>query len=138
MVFNGRNFCWSFLIFGAVNVGVLFALAETRKSEQNVPSISDVGQNQPPPAFRTNAFALPLRNSHRDLVAAPPSQLASELANAKLPSRSGKEYSLPGLDKVSLLTQRRFHPSDFHDLTTPGLNRGRVRRVAHTGFSSTN
>jgi len=138
MVFNGRNFRWSFLIFGAVNVGVLFAPAETPKSEQNVPSISDVGQDRRPPAFRANAFVLPLRNSRRDLAAAPPSHIATELASAKLPSRSGKEYSLPGLDKVSLLTQPRSHPSDFHDLATPGLNRGRVRRVAHIGFSSTN
>ncbi len=138
MVFNSRSFCWNFLIFSAVSLGVLFAPGETPKGEQNVPPISDVRQNQRPPDFRANALAVQLRNSRRDLAAAPPSRLASELANAKLPSRSGKEYSLPGLDNVNLLAQPRFHPSDFHDLTTPGLNRGRVRRVAHPGFSATN
>jgi len=138
MAFNSRSFCWSFLIFGVVNLGVFLAPAEMPKSEQKVPSISDMGHNQQPPAFKASAFALPLRNNRRDLAAAPPSHLASELANATLPARSRKQYSFPNLEKANLLTHPRFQPSDFHDLITPGLNRGKVRRATHTGFSSTN
>ena len=134
MACNSRSFRWTFLTLGIVTFGMFLAVAETPISTQRPPS--DLGQHQQPPSPKPSSFAMPLRNNRRNLAAAPPSHLPSELTNASLPSRSGKEYSLPDLDKVHLLTQPRFQRSDFHDLLTPGLNKGKVRRATHTGFSS--
>jgi hypothetical protein len=125
-------------IIAVVQLLVHLATAGTSGSQQTGPSISDLrSQKTASSAFKLNSFALSFHRNRRDFAAAPPSNIAAELANAALPRNSGKLYALPDLSKANFLAPSRFQPKEFHNSTTSGLNKSKMLNTKHPGVSRT-
>jgi hypothetical protein len=108
---------------------------EDTRAVQSAKKVEPPRSTRAPGPFKPNPFAQSLRQSHRAFAAAPPADLASELAEAALPVISKKEYSLAGLSGVRFLSHPRFEPREFRNFSAPGLNTSKLRDAKHPDLS---
>jgi phospholipase C len=110
-----------------VLAGGSFAKAQTTKAQHNVSPIGAVKPNTPTfSQFRAASGLQDLAKNRRNFSAAPPDNLASELAAVTLPAVSSKLHSLTGLSRADFLASHTLEPNDIHTPTLLGLDRRKI------------
>jgi hypothetical protein len=129
------------MVFATVAGGPCLAAAQD--SSASVQSAASIVKNsslltqagvQPAPLQSTPSPSLAI-NRHA-LSMAPPTDIATALADGNLPSPSGKEHPLISLSKTSLLAPTKIQPVSFRDFSAPGLNASKLRSAKQPDLSS--
>lgn len=116
-----------FFVAALVLSGRSFAKAQTTKAQHNVPPIGAVKPNIPTfSQFRAASVLQDLAKNQRNFSAAPPDNLASELAAVTLPAVSSKLHSLTGLSRADFLASHTLEPNDIHTPALLGLDRRKI------------
>jgi hypothetical protein len=87
-------------------------------------------------SFQSNQMMRSLAVNHHALSSAPPADIASVLASAKLPSASLKRFSVPGISKANFLTRTTLQPAFWRYFSTPGVDTSRLRGDKPPGLGS--
>jgi hypothetical protein len=134
MVFRERTLTSS-LLFLLVMVGPSLTQSnQTQQGPRTFPAAKDMKSlglargGAQPERFKPNPLANSLSQNHHAFAAVPPTDLASELAEATLPATS-KKYSLPELSGVNFLSSARFRPREFRNFRASGLNTSKLRNA---------